>query len=199
MTVLRATGPGFLAERFMSESPLQHCSRLAPCDRPGGGEWPGAAVTVTLAPWEDWGARLADTAAFIASARGELERLRSRWLAAELCLDFPVNRRLGVQRQAHEFPADLLAACGTLGIDLRISYHTPDFAGAAERHPRIVVHPEICDGKPVIRGTRVLVRNLVDALARGQTLWQIQQDFPDVGAEDVAAAVAFIAEQAEHA
>ena len=74
----------------------------------------------------------------------------------------------------------------------------PDFSGAENRHPRIVIHPELCGGRPVIRGTHVLVRNLVDALSRNQALWQIQEDFPDITAEDVAAAVAFIAEQALH-
>ncbi len=200
MAMLRAFGPGFLAERFMAESPLQHCATISSSQPdPATDAWPGVNIAVSLAPWGDWHARIADALGFVSSAHVEIERLRSRYGALESWLDFPVTRRLGAETQDHEFPPRLLALLSALGLGLRMSYHSADFSGAAERHPRIFAHPEVCNGKPVIRGTRVLVRNLVDALAEGRTHSSIIEDFPDIAAEDIAAAVAFIREQAERA
>ncbi len=198
MAVLRAGGPGFLGERFMAESPLSHCAQLA-VGEAGLDQALEVAISVSLAPWREWQARLADCLGFLGQAEHELRQLRSRYAATSLVLDFPLHRALGALRQEIRCSAELLTRVGHLGIDLALSYLPPDFSGSSERHPRILVDPAVCGGRPVIRGSTVLVRNLVDALAAGQSLWQIRQDFPDIGAEDVAAAVAFIAEQAEHA
>ncbi len=199
MASLRATGPEFLAERFMAESPLAHCARIGSASGPDGASWPEAVIAVSLAPWRELKARLDDASRFLATARAELGRLRSQYGATHLALELPIHRPHSAAPEVLALDSATLALLGELGIALRASLIAPDFAGAAERHPRIIVHPQVCGGHPAIRGTRVLVRNLVDALARGQTLWQIQQDFPDIGPEDLAAAVAFIAEQAEHA
>lgn len=37
----------------------------------------------------------------------------------------------------------------------------------------IVVDPKICSGKPVIRGTRIMVKNILGMVAGGDTLDQI--------------------------
>ena len=59
---------------------------------------------------------------------------------------------------------------------------------------RIVINPKICHGKPVIRGTRVLVANIVGALAGGDAIEDILKDYPNLSRKDVLAALAFAGE-----
>jgi len=181
----------------MAESPLGHGARIG-TEVHDAAQWPCASIIISLSPWREWQERMQHVERFVTAAHTELERLRSRYQATAIACAFPLHRSLEPQAQTVSLTARLLAQLGAAGIDLRISYLPPDFSGAELRHPRIVMHPEVCAGRPVIRGTRVLVRNLVDALAQNQVLWQIQEDFPEVTAEDVAAAVAFISEQALH-
>jgi uncharacterized protein (DUF433 family) len=59
---------------------------------------------------------------------------------------------------------------------------------------RISVDPEVCFGKPCIRGTRIWVSLLLDFLAYGSTIDDILQDYPQLKREDVLAAIAYGAE-----
>ncbi|MGE5679815.1 MAG: DUF433 domain-containing protein [Bacillota bacterium] len=56
---------------------------------------------------------------------------------------------------------------------------------------RITINPEICHGKPVITGTRVLVSNILSALAAGQSIEEVLEDYPNIKKEDVFSALAF--------
>ncbi len=56
---------------------------------------------------------------------------------------------------------------------------------------RIQISPEICHGKPVIRGTRVLVSTLLGALGAGDSEETVLADYPNVTREDLQAALAF--------
>lgn len=56
---------------------------------------------------------------------------------------------------------------------------------------RIVQDPTICSGRPTIRGTRILVANVVGMAAGGYTIEQIRQAYPELSAEDVTAALAY--------
>lgn len=58
-------------------------------------------------------------------------------------------------------------------------------------NPRIHITPTVCHGKPVIRGTRVLVSTILGALSGGDTIEAVLQDYPSISAEDVAAALEF--------
>ena len=58
---------------------------------------------------------------------------------------------------------------------------------------RIHRDPAICNGQPVIRGTRVLVRTLLAYLARGQDAADIVAEFPSLTTDDVRAVIAFAA------
>ncbi len=49
----------------------------------------------------------------------------------------------------------------------------------------IIRDPEILGGKPVFRGTRVPVKNLIDYLATGETIDTFLDDFPTVRREEV--------------
>ncbi len=56
---------------------------------------------------------------------------------------------------------------------------------------RIEVNPAVCHGKPVVRGTRVLVAQLLGALAGGDSIEDVLADYPGVTAEDLSAVFAF--------
>ncbi len=54
---------------------------------------------------------------------------------------------------------------------------------------RIVVDPQICGGKPCVRGTRIMVRNILGMLAGGYAMDQILRAYPELSREDVVAAL----------
>lgn len=56
---------------------------------------------------------------------------------------------------------------------------------------RIVVDPKIMVGKPVIRGTRVPVYEIVNRIAQGWTFQEILENFPRVTEEDIKAALMY--------
>lgn len=58
---------------------------------------------------------------------------------------------------------------------------------------RIEVNPEICAGKPVIRGTRIMVRNILGMVAGGYTVERVMAAYPELNADDVAAALEYAA------
>ncbi len=62
-------------------------------------------------------------------------------------------------------------------------------------HDRIVLDPAIRSGKPIIRGTRITVADILDYLAGGKSPSDIVADFPDLHDEDVRAALAFAADR----
>lgn len=59
---------------------------------------------------------------------------------------------------------------------------------------RIVIDPEICGGKPCIKGTRLWVSLLLDLLAGGMTEAELRAEYPQLTHEDVLAAIAYGAE-----
>jgi len=56
---------------------------------------------------------------------------------------------------------------------------------------RISFDPAICHGKPVVRGTRVLVANIVGAVASGQSVRDILLDYPSLKELDIRACLEF--------
>ena len=66
------------------------------------------------------------------------------------------------------------------------------------RLDRVHTDPTICGGRPVIRGTRLRVSDILDMLASGATQSEILQDFDELVADDIAAALAYAASQIDH-
>ena len=60
----------------------------------------------------------------------------------------------------------------------------------------ISVDPNVCFGKPCIRGTRIWVSLLLDFLANGMSIKEILVEYPQLTEEDVRAAIAYGAEMA---
>ena len=59
---------------------------------------------------------------------------------------------------------------------------------------RVSVDPRICGGKPCIRGTRIWVSLLLDFLASGSSMEEVQEQYPQLQREDLLAAIAYGAE-----
>lgn len=62
---------------------------------------------------------------------------------------------------------------------------------------RIVIIPDICHGKPVVRGLRYPVQTILELLASGMTHEEILEDYEDLEQEDLMACLLFAAKIAE--
>ena len=58
---------------------------------------------------------------------------------------------------------------------------------------RITVNPEICHGKPIIRGLRYPVVNILELMASGMTNQEILEDYEDLEEDDLKACLLFAA------
>jgi uncharacterized protein (DUF433 family) len=65
----------------------------------------------------------------------------------------------------------------------------------SELAERIALDPQVRGGKPVIRGTRISVSDILEYLAGGMSHDQILSDFPDLKEDDIRAALLFAAER----
>ncbi|MBI1744834.1 DUF433 domain-containing protein [Candidatus Acetothermia bacterium] len=61
---------------------------------------------------------------------------------------------------------------------------------------RISIDPNVCFGKPCIKGTRIWVSLIVDNLAAGANEQEILEAYPSLTREDIRAALAFAAASA---
>jgi uncharacterized protein (DUF433 family) len=52
---------------------------------------------------------------------------------------------------------------------------------------RIVVHPDICHGKPRIKGTRIFISLILDWLAEGASFEKVIDAYPSLTPEDIKA------------
>jgi uncharacterized protein (DUF433 family) len=67
-----------------------------------------------------------------------------------------------------------------------------------EMRARITVDPRVCGGRPVIRGMRIRVGDILDMLAAGASRREILADYPYLDDEDISASLAYAAETAGH-
>ena len=56
---------------------------------------------------------------------------------------------------------------------------------------RITMNPEICHGKPTIRGLRYTVESILELLSSGMAVDEILADYEDLEREDILAALDF--------
>lgn len=65
-------------------------------------------------------------------------------------------------------------------------------------HPRITIDPNVCGGRPCIRGLRIRVSDILAMLAAGASREEILEDYPYLEPADIAAALEFAAHQTDH-
>lgn len=63
---------------------------------------------------------------------------------------------------------------------------------------RITVNPDVCGGRPCVRGLRIRVKDVLDLLAAGASREEILADYPDLENEDITAVLEFAARQNNH-
>ncbi len=59
---------------------------------------------------------------------------------------------------------------------------------------RISIDPNVCHGKPCIKGTRIIVWIPVSYLANGDSIEEVLEAYPSLSREDVLAALSYAAE-----
>jgi uncharacterized protein (DUF433 family) len=62
---------------------------------------------------------------------------------------------------------------------------------------RITMNPEICHGKPTIRGLRYPVDNMLELLASGMSIDELLEDYPDLERGDFLACLAYASKLAQ--
>ena len=117
-----------------------------------------------------------------ASSFTELEAALEAFVAS---LGKKVGRRFGGFRVAPD-TLETLAPVRRSDEDARIA-------------ARIVSDPDICGGRPRIRGTRVRVVDIMQMLSAGMRSADIVADFPYITEADIAAALAYSARAVDHA
>jgi uncharacterized protein (DUF433 family) len=60
-------------------------------------------------------------------------------------------------------------------------------------HPLITINPDICHGKPCVRGLRYPVESVLEWLASGMTVDDILADYEDLNREDILAVLSYAA------
>ncbi len=58
---------------------------------------------------------------------------------------------------------------------------------------RITVVPDVCNGKPTIRGMRITVKTILEYLAAGESVENILDSYPYLEREDIQAALEYAA------
>jgi len=91
----------------------------------------------------------------------------------------------------------------------RVLPYTENYAMPSNRHPhfrskrmdaisRIELNPRICNGKPVIKGTRIPVSVILEQIAEGQAWDALLGDYPELTREDIQAALFYARSCLDH-
>ncbi|MEX0854071.1 MAG: DUF433 domain-containing protein [Bauldia sp.] len=67
-----------------------------------------------------------------------------------------------------------------------------------DRRSRITMNPDVCGGRPTVRGMRVRVSDIIDLLANGVGRAEILADYPYLEDEDISAALEYAAQAIDH-
>lgn len=63
---------------------------------------------------------------------------------------------------------------------------------------RIELNPRVCNGKPVIKGTRIPVSVILDQIAEGESWDSLLAGYPELRKEDIQAALIYARESLDH-
>lgn len=63
---------------------------------------------------------------------------------------------------------------------------------------RITFDPQICSGRPIIRGLRIRVKDILELMAAGASHDEILKDYPTLEQEDILAVLEYAARQSDH-
>ena len=63
---------------------------------------------------------------------------------------------------------------------------------------RIVIEPDVCNGQPTIRGTRIAAQTILGFLAAGDSIDDVLDEYPSITREDVLACIEFSSKLMKH-
>ena len=63
---------------------------------------------------------------------------------------------------------------------------------------RIELNPRVCNGKPVIKGTRIPVSVIIEQIAEGESWDAVLAGYPELKKEDIQAALQYARVSIEH-
>ncbi len=63
---------------------------------------------------------------------------------------------------------------------------------------RITIDPDLCNGKPTIRGKRITVQTIVEFLSVGESHDEILNQFPSLDESDIQACLQFASQLMDH-
>ena len=58
---------------------------------------------------------------------------------------------------------------------------------------RIIIDPETCNGRPIVRGTRITAQTVLEFLAAGDSVEDVIEGYPSLSREDVQACLDYAA------
>lgn len=63
---------------------------------------------------------------------------------------------------------------------------------------RIIVDPDICNGQPVIQGTRITAQTVLEFLGAGDSIDEVLEEYPSLSREDVLECLRFSSQLMKH-
>jgi len=63
---------------------------------------------------------------------------------------------------------------------------------------RIIIDPDICNGQPVVKGTRIAAQTVIEFLAAGDSVEDVLEEYRSLSREDVLACLRFSADLLKH-
>ena len=68
---------------------------------------------------------------------------------------------------------------------------TPAPCYGGTMNERVIIDPTVCHGQPCIKGTRIMVSNILNLMAHGAGVEEVLQGYPQLAREDVLAALEY--------
>src|SRR5262249_49548097 len=84
------------------------------------------------------------------------------------------------------------------GPEARTNHPKPRYDASVSVLDRITVSPDVCGGRPCVRGLRIRVKDVLDLLAAGASREEILTDYPYLNDDDITAFLEFAARHNDH-
>ena len=62
----------------------------------------------------------------------------------------------------------------------------------------ITIDPDLCNGKPTIRGKRITVQTIIEFLSAGESMDEILKQYPSLNSDDIQACLGFASKLMDH-
>lgn len=121
--------------------------------------------------------------------------MRMGFAVSEACQSGSSATRRSRADTARHLPDRTIGRCPAEAIWLRSTYNHYLVSTMQQLLDRITLDPAVRSGKPVVRGTRIAVSDILEYLAGGMPDAEILEDFPDLDQDDIRAVLIFAAER----